>query len=215
MSGPPRKSSSRSAGGRDAPAANSRSDMKPYQPGSPVEPGPAELEDPRPHGGRHDRGQGVVGQVPGRVDQLAPDRPPRPLRVRDDPQPVGGDLGPDVVRAALRVPVELDLEERPADVEHHARRSGPAGHRAARRPRPASAAARRARRRPSRGRRPCPRGTRSRRPAIRGRPAASGPPPSAARGRSRAAARRGCPGPPSAYVAKTHGGRGVHGPVAG
>src|SRR5262245_55934156 len=38
--------------------------------------------------------------------------------MRFDAQAVRGELGPDVVRASRRVTSELELEERPADVEH-------------------------------------------------------------------------------------------------
>ena len=158
-----------------------------------LEPRPADLGDPGPDGGRHDRRQRVVGEIARAVDQLAADRPPRPFGVRLDAQAVGGDLGPDVVRAPLRVAVELDLEERPADVEHDRAVAARAAPRAAPRPRPASGAARPARRRPSRGRRPCPRDRRRSPPGSRGRPAASGWRPCAARGRSRGAARARLP----------------------
>ena len=118
VSGSPRKASSRSAGRRDAPAANSRSDMNAYQPGSPSSHEPRTAARARPDRGRDDRRQRVVRHVAGLLDQLAADRPPGPLGMRLDPETVGRELGPDVVRAALRVAVELDLEERPGDVEH-------------------------------------------------------------------------------------------------
>ena len=106
-----------------------------------LEPRAADLRDACPDGGRHDRRQRVVGEIAGPVDQLAADGPPRPLGMRLDPEAVGGHLGPDVVRAPLRVAVELDLEERPADVEHDRAIATRAAPRVVPRPRPASDAA--------------------------------------------------------------------------
>ena len=48
--------------------------------------------------GEH-RSDRVVRHVAGLLDQLPAHRPPRPLRVRRDPEVVGGDRGPDLVRA--------------------------------------------------------------------------------------------------------------------
>ena len=179
-----------------------------YQPGSPSHHGPRSSRHPSPDGCRDDRRQRVVRHVAGRLDELPTNGPPRPLRVGDDAQTVVGDLGPDVVRAAVRVVVELDLEQRPADVEHHG--AVPVQERLARirRRRRASAAARPVRSRPSPGCRPCAsrnaadddRVFRERRARRAGRPRRG-------RARSRGGAPARLPTPPSAYVAKTQGGR--------
>ena len=39
--------------------------------------------------------------------------------MRCDPEAGLGQLGPDLVRRAVRVAVQLDLEQGPADVKHH------------------------------------------------------------------------------------------------
>ena len=53
-------------------------------PGRPRTTGPRTSRDPGPDRGRHDRRQGVVGEVARAVDELAADGPPRPLGVRLD-----------------------------------------------------------------------------------------------------------------------------------
>ena len=195
-----------------APGAKSRSATNPYQPGSPSHHGPR-CADGRPDGRRDDRRQGVVREVAGRLDELAADGPPRPLRVGDRRR---GRRGRSRTRRRSGAgPAGDGRRSRTApSTTSSITAAVPVEERVARRPRrrPASAAARPARHVPAqdvggrleeRGRSPS--GTRRRPGRTRDAAAASACPLS-----WRSSWR--LPTPPSAYVAKTQVGRGASRP---
>src|SRR5437879_5437408 len=63
----------------------------------------------------------VVDHIPGLPDELHTHGPPRPFRMRLDPQVVGSQLSPHLVGICLRIAQHANLEETPGNVEHDER----------------------------------------------------------------------------------------------
>ena len=77
---------------------------------------------------RHDDGpEGIVQEIPGIFDQLAPHGPPRQFGMRSDPEVAAGNVGPDPVGTGRTLPVHPELEQRPGDVHHDPGVPGPDG----------------------------------------------------------------------------------------